>query len=283
VKCGLGTRSSASNNVGLITATISATLSIESATTIKGGGRIDLSDGGSLIGTPGAVLTNVSNSIVTSDGSANIGGSGWELVNQAGGEIAVISASAGLTIDLSGSGGFVSNAGQIVAGFGSMTIEGNIRNTSAGMVLAHAATVTLENSGNIVGGTLSGLGGVFDVPSGAAFTFDGGSAVVPANKMITIHAPVALEGTLNLQGAINNSGFIVLDSAARPVRDLWTVHRIDFPDAAWGCRDEPVDGCRPRREPAAATCSAAHVIAANGFWVKSTHPRLAGGRWGTGS
>jgi hypothetical protein len=199
------------SNLGSINVA-SATLSVESATTIKGAGLIDLSSGGSLAGTPGAVLTNASNSIVTSNGPATIGGSGWELINQAGGEIAAISAN--LTIDLSGSGGFVSNGGQIVASSGSMTIEGTIRNTSAGKIFAHVATVTLESSGNIVGGTLSGIGGVYDVPTGATFTLDGGSAVVPTNKMITIHAPVAVEGTLNLQGAINNISLVELDSAA---------------------------------------------------------------------
>jgi hypothetical protein len=190
----------------------SATLQVESATTLNGSGLIDLSSGGSLVGTPGAVLTNSSNSIVTNNGPANIGGSGWELINAAGGEIAAIGPSASLTIDLSGSGGFVSNGGQIVASSGSMAIEGTIRNTSAGKIFAHIATVTLEGSGNIVGGTLSALGGVYDVPT--AFTLDGGSAVVPTNKMITIHAPVAVEGTLNLLGAINNISLVELDSIA---------------------------------------------------------------------
>jgi fibronectin-binding autotransporter adhesin len=178
------------DNMGLIKVA-SATLSVESATTIKGGGLIDLSNGGSLVAAPGAVLTNVSDLIATANGPANIGGSGWQLINGAGGLIGdALSPSAILTIDLSGSGGFVSNAGVIVAEAASLMIEGNIRNTGTGTILAEPfAIVTLENSGNIVGGTLAGSGGSFDVPNEMAFTLDGGSAVVATNKMITIHAP----------------------------------------------------------------------------------------------
>ena len=200
------------NNPGTFTVS-SATLQVELATTIKGFGLIDLSDGGSLVGAPGAVLTNVGNVIGTPHGSANIGGSGWQLINEAGGQIFPIGPLASLTIDLSGSGGFVSNAGTIGEDAASLTIEGNLRNTSAGKVVAEAGMVTLESSGNIVGGTLVGSGGSFDVPNGAAFTLDGGSAVVATNKMITIHAPVTVEGTLNLRGAVNNSGSVALNSA----------------------------------------------------------------------
>ena len=169
------------NNLGIF-AVASATLSVKSATTIKGNallGFIDLSNGGSLMGSPGAVLSNVSDTIFSSNGSGNIGGTGWELINKSGGQIRAFPG-ASLTIDLSGSGGFVSNAatidalgGSLTIGGnirnaatidtfgGSLTIGGNIRNTSAGQILSEEATVTLESSGNIVGGTLSGvLGGV---------------------------------------------------------------------------------------------------------------------------
>ena len=57
----------------------------------------------------------------------------------------------------------------------------------------------------------------FDVPNGAAFTLDGGSAVVPTNKVITINAPVTVEGTLNLQGTINNSGSVAIDWTGYPI------------------------------------------------------------------
>ena len=201
------------NNSGFFTVA-SATLSVESATTIKGGGIIDLSNGGSLMGSPGAVLSNVSDTIFSSNGSGNIGGTGWELINESGGQIGAAFPGTSLTIDLSGSGGFVSNAGKIAAFGGSLTIGGNIRNTSAGVVEAVRGGVTLEGSGNIVGGTLSSLGGgLFDIPGGAAFTLDGGSAVVTTNKMITINGAVMVEGTLNLQGTINNSGSVAIDSA----------------------------------------------------------------------
>jgi fibronectin-binding autotransporter adhesin len=219
------------NNFGFFTVA-SATLSVESATTIKGNallGFIDLSNGGSLMGSPGAVLSNVSDTIFTSNGSGNIGGTGWELINESSSQIRAFTG-ASLTIDVSGSGGFVSNVGTIDALGGSLTIGGNvsnagtidtfgspltiggnIRNTSAGQILSEEATVTLGSSGNIVGGTLSGVLGGFDVPNGAAFTLDGGGAVVPTNKVITINAPVTVEGTLNLQGTINNSGSVAID------------------------------------------------------------------------
>ena len=202
------------NNSGFFTVA-SATLSVELATTIKGNallGFIDLSNGGSLMGSPGAVLSNVSDTIFSSNGSGNIGGTGWELINESSGQIGALPG-ASLTIDLSGSGGFVSTCGHDSALGGSLTIGGNIRNTNAGAVLSEAATVTLESSGNIVGGTLSSVGGGFDIPNGAAFTLDGGSAVVTTNKMITINGAVMVEGTLNLQGTINNSGSVAIDSA----------------------------------------------------------------------
>jgi hypothetical protein len=207
------------NNTGSIQID-AASLTIAGATTLEGGGSVALEvDSGVLEGDSGAVLTNVNNVIEgnTVAGTGKIFGTDWVLVNEAKGTIEATDSDGsaiGLILDLSGPTAFVSNAGMILANLAStLTIEGNIRNTSTGVIDAvGGSTISLEEGGTIVGGQISADLSDFDVPEGNAFTLDGSSAVVPTNTMITIAGRVNVEGALDLQGVINNTSTILIAS-----------------------------------------------------------------------
>ncbi len=193
-----------------------------SGATLSGGGVVTMSDspGNNYIqgngqngGTAGTdVLTNVNNTI---EGVGTIGGNGLGLVND--GTIDANVSGATLIINNQGNNspnsseaGTVGNAGTLEAtGSGTLLIQQTAIDNVGGVILANGGNVNLQ-SAFITGGALETFdGGVINiVNNGSVFDGTGGNTV-----SVTGNVDVDDNGLLVLQGAIDNTNTIALDSS----------------------------------------------------------------------
>ena len=176
-------------------------------TTLSGAGAVTLSDNSQnyIYGaTAGSTLTNVNNTI---SGAGQLGSGQLTLVNQALGVINANGASNALVLNTGTS--VVTNAGLIEAtGAGGLNINGTtVNNGTTGVIQAVGSVVRLS-SADLIGGALkTSSGGHFDTQDRGSL-FDGATNAV--NLASTVN--VLNNTSLNLQGAIHNSGVINLNS-----------------------------------------------------------------------
>jgi hypothetical protein len=191
------------------TSLISATLKV-AAVTLEGGGTIALSHGNilksGLTGKGPGTLLNVDNKI-TGSGSiaANVA-----LTNLAHGVIDATDPN--LVLDLISH--VITNAGLMEASSGGeLIINGSKVDDSAGgtvQAVGAGSRVSLRNGADLVGGTLKTVeGGVIEAGVGFA-RLDGSQPGAPINNQAAV--TIVDGGILELDGIINNTGMLALDS-----------------------------------------------------------------------
>ena len=211
------------NTIALDSSGHSTTLQLDiSGATLSGGGVVTMSPGDNYIqgngqngGAAGTdVLTNLSNTI---EGVGTIGGNGMGLVNKSGGTIDADVSGATLIINNQGNNspnsseaGTVSNAGMLEAtNSATLLIQQTAVDNVGGVISANGGNVSLQ-SAFITGGTLeTSSGGVFNIVNNQSVLDGTGGNTVSS----TGNVDVDNNGLLVLQGAIDNTGTIALDSS----------------------------------------------------------------------
>ena len=175
---------------------------------LTGAGQIVLDDASNNVITGSsatATLTNVNNTI---SGSGQLGNGSMTLINESAGIIDASGTSNALVLNTSGE--VVTNSGLIEAtGAGGLNINSTtVNGSNGGMILAGAGSHVNLATADIVGGTLSTTG------SGVIQTVDAGSVLDGTSSTLTNTGSfVVLDRTgVTLEGAINNTGSISLDS-----------------------------------------------------------------------
>jgi len=152
-----------------------------------------------------ATLTNVNNTI---SGSGQLGNGSMTLINDSAGVIDASGTNNALVLNTSGE--VVTNSGLIEAtGAGGLDINSTtVNGSSGGVILAAAGSHVSLASADIVGGTLTTKG------SGVIQTVDTGSVLDGTSSTVNNAGSfVVLDRTgVTLEGAINNTGSISLDS-----------------------------------------------------------------------
>jgi hypothetical protein len=202
--------------------THAAVLAFATVATLTGSGTVQMGGGVNAIFEGGGTAVTVTNLGNTISGGGRIGGGSMALVNQVQG---VIDAAGKYALNLYAPGvtQTITNAGLIEStGPGDLDIVGTaIANTSTGVLLAAGgSTVSLINA-DILGGTLStsGTGTIQTLKNGGGFTtstLDGSNAAVINTGLLSVNAIT----TLDIVGAISNSGTIVLEEATGPSAGL---------------------------------------------------------------
>ena len=203
------------NNTGavILTSYNPAHMIIGAATSLTGGGQIQLADGNyaasnALYGaTAATTLTNVNNTI---SGAGLLGAAQLTLINQAAGVIDATGASHQLILNTGANA--VGNAGLIEAtGAAGLLITGTtIANTSTGVIEANGSGVHVDlNSAVITGGTLKTLGGGYIQTTDRGSVLDGSTSTVNNQGVIDI---AGIGTSLSLKGAINNTGALSVTS-----------------------------------------------------------------------
>ncbi len=202
------------NNTGTIalrSAGNTTDLIANSATvTLTGGGQVTMNDHGSnrIYGASASnVLDNVNNTI---SGGGQLGAGQLTLKNEASGVIDASSAST--TLHLNTSANVVINNGLIEGtGAGQLQIEGGtaIDSSSGGTILAGAGSGVALNGATLTGGTLKTAAGAAIYTAGGVDTLDGTSGKTLNNTGLV---QVSDNNTLNLQGVINNTGTLAVNS-----------------------------------------------------------------------
>ena len=192
--------SSAGNGTDLVMATGGATLS--------GGGAVTLSDNSQnyIVGTAATdTLTNTDNTI---SGAGQLGNGQLTLVNQASGVIDATGAANALVLNTSGHA--VTNAGLIEAtGAAGLTITSTTVDGSTGGVIEAAGGDVRLTTATLAGGTLETTGtSTFTTTDGGSL-LDGSASTLHSQGAVT----VANNTSLNIKGAIDNTGTIALTSA----------------------------------------------------------------------
>jgi hypothetical protein len=191
-------------------------LRLAGSTTLTGAGTIVLSGNVNNridASTTGVTLTNVNNTIEGAGalGYVASGSDTMTFINEAAG---VINANTGATLFLDFGSVAVSNAGLIEAtASGGLTVYAStVSNGSAGVIEANGGNVNLL-SADIQGGTLKSPSGTFEV-------VDRGSLLDGTSSTVNNQAVIDVENNnfLYLQGAINNTGTINLQSNGNDTR-----------------------------------------------------------------
>jgi hypothetical protein len=190
-----------------------AELEIGGATSLTGGGQINLVEGtyaaSNLLqgATAGTTLTNVDNTIA---GAGQLGGGQLTLVNETAGVIDATGSSHQLVLNTGSSA--VSNSGLIEdTGSAGLLINGTtINNASTGVIEANGSGAHVDLQSSVVtGGTLKTLGGgVIDMTDRGSI-FDGTTSAVTNQGMVDIAGSGT---TLSLKGSIVNSGTLSVTS-----------------------------------------------------------------------
>jgi hypothetical protein len=160
---------------------------VQNALTLSGGGQVVMTGDAEV-----DITTNINNTI-----------SGAGTVSLANNEKkGVINANSHLTVNASDQ--TLTNGGTLEAtGSGQLTLKGTINGSSGGLIDAAAASAIVDLDGvTLIGGTLETSGGGAILTT-AASTFDGITAPVNNEGVLSLGATLALEGTINNTGSID--------------------------------------------------------------------------------
>ncbi len=175
-------------------------------TTLSGGGTVALSDNSQNYvygATAASTLTNFNNTI---SGAGQLGNGQLTLVNQAAG---VINGNASNVLVINTGAIAVTNTGLIEGtSAGGVTISGTTINGSTGGVIQAAGGTVRLATATVVGGTLKATSG------GQIITTDRSSLLDSTTAAVTNANTVSVQNntSLNLQGTLNNTGSISLQS-----------------------------------------------------------------------
>jgi len=202
-------------NMKIVDATGTNSLEIDTGAGVVNSGTLEATGSGGLVirdtvVNTGTVAAAATGAIVDLDGGSIDGGK----VNIVAG--ATLEAAGGSSDPSTLSGATVTDKGTLLAEDGTtLTLENSVVNASRGVIEASdpailASTIVLDNA-TIDGGTLTTTsGGVIETTAGSTDTFY--SLAISAGSTVT----VADASTLALQGAILNSGTLVLGSTGDP-------------------------------------------------------------------
>ena len=187
--------------LGLLDADQTTYLRAVGATTLIGGGHVNLSNVplNVIDGAAGAMLTNVNNTISGSGFITHVG-----FVNEAAG---VVDANQSKVLIL-GASAAVTNRGLLEGtGRSALVAAGTIDNTSGGLIEGNGGRVDLERA-TVIGGTLETVNRGVVIANVRGSVLDGRSETVNILGVLTI----AAGSNLTMEGTFNNTGKIVVAS-----------------------------------------------------------------------